>query len=928
MTKEEANQEIAELVKKYESLSSSEIKTFHEAKTKQGFIEPLFRALGWDFDDTNEVAPEERASNGRVDYAFKLQSVSQFYLEAKPLKATLNKPEYTKQAITYAYSKGVTWVVLTDFEELRLFNAQANKPFLTFTYKDYIANFDKLWLLSRESLENGVLNKEAAQYGALPTPVPIETRLFKQFREWREELFNQLHGHNKELSPKQIDEVVQRLFDRLIFIRTCEDRNLEDKLLLAAANQWKSAGYKGELIEELRQIFESYRDIYDSELFDKHLTDGVFIEGSTIEKVLNGLYEIPGSLASYNFNDIDADVLGAVYEQYLGYVATKVKERVEAQLRLGITDEETFKIISKKQRRKEQGIYYTPEFVTDYIVKETVGRFIKEHDYNEIRTIKILDPACGSGSFLIRAYDELLNYHAGERSKSLSELDQKDRLPVLLTNIYGVDLDMQAVEITRLNLLLRTLTAKGKLPYLSNNIREGNSLISGTEEELKGYFGDEWREKKPFNWKKEFKDIVADGGFDIVIGNPPWGGDIDKDLAYFHARYPATTQEHTDSFKLFIETNLRLVCNGGLVAMIVPNTLLRQRRLRDARSLLLQNQILALVDLGEDVFEGVVAPSCIFVVRKGKPADGHCVVTLDLSKLPIETKIDALRHDAKLGSVCEQRMFLENTDLEFVSMPKKYTVPVVPIGDLDEIVCKDAGINYQRVNVGMQEKGKSDLADRLLYEGKRQRKLDKMYWKGADIDRYWIADSTLQYCRPDFDDFIRPNEVIRLNDDVYSAVPKILLRQTADHIIATIDYRGVWFGRSIIAILPARKSGYKIEYFLGLLNSRYFEWFYRKLVHETHRVFAQVKLSKIKQLPIRRIDFDSPTDKKMHDALVALVDRMLKLNKHLAPIRDKYCNERDELLRDIERTDKEIDDIVYDLYGLTEEERKVVEGGT
>ena len=142
MIREEARQKITELVTKYEGLSSAEIKGFHEAKTKQGFIEPLFRALGWDFDDTNEVAPEEKASNGRVDYAFKLHGVSQFYVEAKPLKADLTNPEYIKQAVTYAYNKGVTWVVLTDFEALRLFNAQANKPFLTLTYRDYSANFD------------------------------------------------------------------------------------------------------------------------------------------------------------------------------------------------------------------------------------------------------------------------------------------------------------------------------------------------------------------------------------------------------------------------------------------------------------------------------------------------------------------------------------------------------------------------------------------------------------------------------------------------------------------------------------------------------------------------------------------------------------------------------------------------------------------
>jgi hypothetical protein len=224
----------------------------------------------------------------------------------------------------------------------------------------------------------------------------------------------------------------------------------------------------------------------------------------------------------------------------------------------------------------------------------------------------------------------------------------------------------------------------------------------------------------------------------------------------------------------------------------------------------------------------------------------------------------------------------------------------------------------------MQEKGKGDLADRLLYEDKRQRKQDKMYWKGTDIDRYWIAESTLRYCRPDFDDFIRPNEVIRLNEDVYRAVPKILLRQTADHIVATIDYRGVWFGRSIIAILPTRKSDYKIEYFLGLLNSRYLAWLYHKLVHETGRVFAQVKLSKIKQLPIRRIDFDNPTDRTMHDGLVALVERMLELSRELRVLSQFQAEQRQALEKEIARTDREIDDLVYRLYGLTEDEIEIV----
>ncbi len=886
-------EQIAELIDKYEGLSTSEIKGFHEAKTKQGFIEPLFRALGWDFDDTNEVAPEEKASNGRVDYAFKLKGVSQFYLEAKQLKADLTTPEYIKQAVTYAYNKGVTWAVLTDFRELRLFNAQTNKPFLTLTYKDYIANFDKLWLLSRESLENGLLNKEAAQYGALPPSLPIETRLYKQLRQWREELFNQIHGHNEELSPNKIDEVVQRLFDRLIFIRTCEDRNLEEKCLLAAANQWKSVGYKGELIEELRHIFESYRNTYDSELFDKHLTDGVFIEGSTIEKILSGLYEIPGSLASYNFNDIDADVLGAVYEQYLGYVATKVKERVEAQLKLSITDEETFAIISKKQRRKEQGIYYTPKFVTDYIVKETVGRFIKEHDYNEIRTVKILDPACGSGSFLIRAYDELLNYHARERNKSLSELDQKDRLPVLLTNIYGVDLDMQAVEITRLNLLLRTLTEKDKLPYLSNNIRQGNSLISGTEEELKGYFGDNWRDKKRFNWEQEFKDIMANGGFDVVIGNPPYGAEFDEyDRAYIEKRY-SHSRDNKNSAMVFIEKGLSLTKEGGFFSFIIPKSLAYSQKWASGRKLILDR--LGCACDASQAFKEVLLEQMVVVISQ------------KFLHKPFYESV-SLEEDEKKEPVSISKETSKNTD-------------TILLG----ITNKELQVFNKMTASKLFMKGISKTARGLPF----QRHLTKdpkgiPIYRGDHIARYTLYETKETL----------PEAILSGADKKVSFLrqPKIISQRIIAHVLKPTDHiilMATFDKNSVLTVDTVENTvlsdnRFSYAFITALLNSKLWSWYAYKFIFSNAIRTMDFDDYYVGKLPLPSIDFNNPIEKKIHDALVALVDRMLELNKRLAPIRNTYCNERDELKREIEQTDKEIDNLVYDLYGLTEEEKQVI----
>ncbi|MGQ9628383.1 MAG: Eco57I restriction-modification methylase domain-containing protein, partial [Anaerolineae bacterium] len=421
-----------------------------------------------------------------------------------------------------------------------------------------------------------------------------------------------------------------------------------------------------------------------------------------------------------------------------------------------------------------------------------------------------------------------------------------------------------------------------------------------------------------------FPEAMERGGFDVIVGNPPWGGDIDADINYFHAKYPASTQEHTDSFKLFIERALSLARPGGLISMIVPNTLLRQRRMMDVRKLLLENRLRLLVDLGENVFPDVVAPSCIFVVEKG--ASPSNISILDVSHLQTnEEKAESLKVPLK-PLIVKQSRFLSNADLEFAVPMTWESAKIIPLGQCDFLICEDAGINYQRVGVGMREKGRSDLGKRLLYEGAMGNPEDKMYWKGTDINRYWIAESTRRFCRTNYKQFIRDNEVVRLNVEVYSTVPKILIRQTADRVIATIDYRGVWFGRSILSMLSSPGTPYRLEYFLALLNSRLFVKLYQDIVREKGRVFAQVKLSKLKQLPIRLIDFSDPADAARHDKMVAMVEEMLRLQKEREEAEALKDDRRHELARRIERLDKEIDALVYELYGLTEEEIAVVEG--
>jgi len=629
MTKEEVKQNIINLVQKFSLLDQHKIKSFNEAATKQGYIQPLFEALGWDFTDTDEVSPEDNTSNGRVDYAFKLHGVSQFYVEAKSFKEDVNDPKHIKQAVSYAYNKGVTWAVLTNFQSLRVFNAQKTEPFIAIDCNLYDADFERLWLLSKESLTSGLLSQEAVKWGALPVPIPVEKHLFAQMRLWREQLFNQIFRYNEKLglTPEQVDGFIQKLFNRLIFIRAAEDRGIEEKGLLALLHQWKTAGTKGKLLDDLRQLFKEYDGYYNSELFDQklhYLLDNpeIFVENEVIESIILGLYEIPGSMANYNFNDIDADVLGAVYEQYLGHVAEVMKQRAkEAQIKMDLgVAVQSYTLTAKKERRKEHGIYYTPKFITDYIVRETVGRFLQENaGYpDKLHNIKILDPACGSGSFLIRAYDELLKYYANELKKPLDKLDQWERLPILTNSIFGIDLDKQAMEITRLNLLLRSLAHREPLPFLGDNIKQGNSLISGTDEELEQYFGADWKSRHPFNWQDEFGSVMDKGGFDVVIGNPPYIRQ--EQLSEFKPLWQKSFECYdgvADIYVYFFERGLQLLKEGGFLAYISPNKYFRSgygKKLREFLST--KTTIEQIIDFGDaPVFDSITYPS-IIVLRK------------------------------------------------------------------------------------------------------------------------------------------------------------------------------------------------------------------------------------------------------------------------------------------------------------------------
>ena len=984
---------VGRLAERYKALTPQERRHYNEAQTRKDFIDPLFASLGWDVRGVkrNEVDVETHVSGGRADYAFKIDGVVRFYLEAKKLEEDLYNPEYAKQVITYAYNKGVPWAVLCNFARLQVFNAEwetddLNRArFLDLAWEDYAAADSPVWLVSREAFLGGELDRRAQTYGGMRPRQPVEKSLYAQMRHWRERLFNDIARMRPELTFEQVDEVIERLLNRLIFIRNCEDRRVEAADLRAALHQWQRPGRRAGLTEGVRTIFANFDATFDSDLFAFHLVDQLLASGTELEDALGeivaGLYSPPRSLAAYDFAVIDGDVLGQVYEQYLGHVAQVVKEvaaKRGSQLALGI-EVPQIQLEAKRERRKERGIYYTPKWVVDYIVRETVGRYLEEHTYNDVLNVKILDPACGSGSFLIRAFDVLLEHHGRVRSKAAGELDQYERLPILTANIFGVDLDHRAVDFARLNLLLRAVARRELLPSLERNIVRGNSLISGSEEELRPYFGEGWREKQPFDWQREFPGIMGQGGFDIIIGNPPYVRiqTLDREEADYYRERFETAHGAFDLYVLFIEQGLHLLRDGGRLGFITSGKFLKSeygKKLCQHISSTAEVQALVELSAHSDVFGEATSYPVIVVLRKGKGMQPFRY-TFVPSGVEVATGKALAALAGADGRDVRQSALTEGVwpppTGEAEALMRKMDAAGPRLGDLADRVFQGLVTSADRVYT-LLLRGISDSGEVRVYSratGKEhviESTLLKQLVDGKAIRRFWAtlgeerllfpyrvsegraalipaeeftADYPLtwQYLSENRSTLEGRERGKMRHERWYGYVypknlslhsrPKLAIPRLVYDLEAAYDASGVWYldNVDVGGLILKEPTDTNYKFVLGLLNSRLLDFYFRQISAPFRGDYRSANRQFIAPLPIKRVDPSNPAESKLHDGLVALVERMLALHERLAAGGGVQDEERGQIEREIERTDREIDELVYDLYGLTQEERRLVE---
>jgi len=623
--------DIRSLVASLTGLSPKERKERSEEDIKKDFLMPLFSALEWDTANRkvrDEVVAERHIGNRkRVDYGFRIKSVTRFYLEAKDLKDDLESEEILDQAINYSYLKGVPWAVVSNFQRTIVLDADKEaatskeRIYLNFTAEEYDSRLADLWLLARPSILAGDLDRDAERHGKARRK-PVGEQLLSDLTKFREILTKdvlRLNAARLAGDESLLDQIVQRILDRLLFMRSAEDRGLEERALLALVRDED----KDTLTQRLRERFRDFDDGYDSELFEKTIADEVKIDPEVLEKVIRGLYSTVGRTVTYDFSVIGSDVLGEVYEQYLGIVLRKTPKRAV--------------LVGGSVHRKEQGIYYTPTYIVQHIVDATLGEVLRGGRESSIRQLRVVDPACGSGSFLMKAYDALESYWRGNRSVAFGqqvlsgdsdELVFTRKTEIIRNNIFGVDLDSKAAEIARLNLLLRISEQRKRLPLLNHNVRVGDSLISDSEVS-----------ENAFVWDREFSEIMRGGGFDVVIGNPPWSSKIPSETNAALAQSWGLDAKNVNICTLFVLRGLSLVREGGYFGFLLPKVVVKNKAYEPIRKkLLAEFDLTRILDFGQ--FPGVASDAVGVIARKSKPARRTLVFGLDGVTLEEREPID------------------------------------------------------------------------------------------------------------------------------------------------------------------------------------------------------------------------------------------------------------------------------------------------
>lgn len=859
------------------------------------------------------------------------------------------------------------YVITSNFEKLRFYidNAIEHLEFNLFELTK--SDFELLYLcLAFENISADIPARIKNE--SVSKEDEITKKLYKDYSVFKRELFKNLSEQNPEFDPLELFKKSQKLLDRLLFLFFGEDRGLlppnSVRLILEQWNKLKELDEYVPLYDRFKKYFGYLNTGFKGKQFDVFAYNGglfkpdEILDNITIDDTL--LYNHTLKLAEYDFaSEVDVNILGHIFENSLNEI-DEIKAQLEGQ-----------EIDKSKTKRKKDGVFYTPKYITKYIVENTVGKLceekkaelgIVEEDYftdkkrqqktkmqllqklADYRTwlhqITIIDPACGSGAFLNEALNFLIEEH-----KYIDELEAKltgssiaftyHSESILENNLFGVDLNEESVEIAKLSLWLRTAEPNRKLNDLSNNIKCGNSLIDDAE--IAG--------NKAFNWEKEFPQIFAKGGFDVVIGNPPYvlcqPSNTNEETLNFYKSFEVASYK-IDLFHLFFERGTNILRDGGKLGFITPNTYLSNKYIQKLRNFILKNTFIEeVINYNEIVFVDAGVDVSTLILTKDKSKNENIKI------------YNSERGELKFITTKSQNSWNEAEEQVF-NLKNDFFFEFKDCIKLEEI-CS--------VNFGLQTKDKATFVS----ENKEEVDWENCY-TGKDINRYFLQNSSLY--------FKNNPEIVKAGgswDMNVHKSKKIVVRQVGNpEPIFAYDSFGFASLNTMYNIVVMNK-GFSIFYVLAILNSQLIKSYWLSKYNDNKDLFPKIKGYQLKQLPIKEISLEN------QQPFIEKADQMLSLNKELQELSAKYQRnlQREfsletlskklqnwyelsfaEFLKElakaklnltlsqkaewedyflaeqqkaisiksqIDQTDKEIDQMVYELYGLTEEEIEIVE---
>lgn len=939
MTKEQAYNKIKELVNRFqEQIVSYKKSEYNETLTRRDFIDPFFKALGWDIDNEQgyseeyrEVIHEDRVKVGKAtkapDYSFRLGGGNRlFFVEAKkPSVAVKDEILPAYQIRRYGWSAKLAVSIITDFEEFAIYDC-TKKPNPTdkasvarikyITYKDYLTEFDFIWdTFSKEKVLKGSFTQFVKSSANKRGTATVDNEFLNSLDNWRTQLAENIAKNNKQLDEEELNFVVQQTIDRLIFLRIAEDRGVE------GYGQLKDAIQVGNFYTNLFNLFRQADDKYNSGLFDfkkDKLSKTLTLDNKVVKNIITELYY---PVCPYEFSVLSVEILGTAYEQFLG-----------KQITLSKTGKAIIEL--KPEVRKAGGVYYTPQYIVEYIIKNTLGKLTENKTPKEISTIKIADPACGSGSFLIGAYHYLLNWHLkyynnnptdAKKDKAITPygtLSTNIKKQILLNNIHGVDIDVNAVEVTKLSLLLKCMEGETAatianqmslfnervLPTLDNNIKSGNSLVDIDFYDNQLDFG-ETKKISPFNWQQAFPNVFKNGGFDCVIGNPPY---VDyriiptEQVAYLNNKYTSTqTKEKWSLYLPFIELGTKILNKKGLYGNIIPNTFLSADFGKPLRKLLLNNTtIQEITDVSTlKVFGNVgTYPILLFYAnnfnKQSQINIANPTTQEELSNIKFE-KIKQADIVAKNQTYVISTSYTKD-NFALVYKLQKCGVPLETV--VGKFSWGTSITGFKSYKIQEAEYNKLNATQKKNY---------RKVIQTADIKAFGI-----KWQKEYIDTSIySPNVAAHFNQN------KIVIARLTKKIQATFDDENYYMGKS--SFITSAKV--EPKYLIALLNSNVLNYFFSIKFTNTHLAggYLRFDIPYLQKLPIKVINKKDTTEKQQHDEIIKLVTQIMQLNKDLQAT--TLPNKITQLQTQITYCENKINNIIYQLYSLTEEEIKAIE---